>query len=306
MDVWHDYLQHFQEHFDPNGIRAGCEPLIRTSGAAKNGIVLVHGLTDSPHFMRAVGQCFVSYGFNVYLPLLQCHGLVNPNGMRGVSLEAWKKNVTFAVDRCRQECDQVSIGGLSTGGALSAWKALTDSGAINGGLFLFSAALDLAGRTGNIKAWLSRSLVGKAIDWIHDADGNRLVGNHPYRYQRMDIGGAGELARLMKHLGQLTGARAGQAHVNQPVFIAHSDSDETADIQGVRAFYNVCKPDRRTFYNMCTDDRVKVGGPDRIKHAEVVLQEPVKDEHGQVLENPNPLFDDMMAEIEAFVGRHLI
>ncbi len=301
MEIWNAYLEHFQDHFQPNAIRKDCEPLIHQPGPAKNGIVLVHGLTDSPYFMKAIGKCFVSYGFNVYLPLLQCHGLKKPRGMKGVSLEEWKKNVTFAVDQCKKDCEQVSIGGLSTGGALSVWKAMTDKGAI----FLFSAALDIAGRTGNFKEWLSRSLVGKAIDWFHDTDVNRLIGRNPYRYQHIDVGGAGELSRLIKHLDQLTGTRGGKERVKQPVFIAHSDSDETADIEGAREFFDVCTDGRRTFYDMCTDDKVQAGGPDDISHAEVVLKDPVEDEFGRVLENHNPLFDDMMAEIKQFVDRHL-
>ena len=35
------------------------------------------------------------------------------------------------------------VGGLSTGGALATWEALREDSPIDGGLFLFSAALDI-------------------------------------------------------------------------------------------------------------------------------------------------------------------
>jgi esterase/lipase len=44
--------------------------------------VLIHGLTDSPYFMTAIGEYFFgNLGYNVYLPLLQCHGLKEPKGV---------------------------------------------------------------------------------------------------------------------------------------------------------------------------------------------------------------------------------
>ncbi len=306
MDIWHDYLNHFRKHFPSGAIRDRCEPRIHAPEVRSHGIVLIHGLTDSPFFMEAIGNCFVDYGFNVYLPLLQCHGLKQPNGMRGVSLDVWKENVAYAVEACRAMCDQVSIGGLSTGGALSVWKAMTDPQSINGGIFLFSAALDIAGRTGNFKEWLSRSLIGRAIDWFHDSDPNRLIGRNPYRYQNIDVGGAGELSRLIRELDQLTGSRGGKERVDRPVFIAHSECDETADIEGADEFFRVCTHQGSTFYRMCTEAMVNAGGPDDIGHAEVVLKESVKDKHGRVLENHNPMFDKMMGEIEALVRQHLL
>jgi esterase/lipase len=97
-------------------------------------IVLIHGLTDSPYFMTAIGDYFFQHlGYNVYLPLLQCHALKKPNGMEGVKLDEWKANVNFAVDMAASKAHQVSIGGLSTGGALSFYTAVNNS-KINGTL----------------------------------------------------------------------------------------------------------------------------------------------------------------------------
>ena len=65
----------------------------------KKAIILVHGLTDSPHFMTAIGNYFFgNLGYNVYLPLFHCYGLKEPNGMEGVDLNEWKADVDSAVD----------------------------------------------------------------------------------------------------------------------------------------------------------------------------------------------------------------
>ncbi|NJR32090.1 MAG: hypothetical protein HC778_03495 [Chamaesiphon sp. CSU_1_12] len=54
--------------------------------------MLVHGLTDSPHFMRDIGEYFCTeMGFDVYIPLLRAHGLKDPQDMKNVSAIEWKK-----------------------------------------------------------------------------------------------------------------------------------------------------------------------------------------------------------------------
>jgi esterase/lipase len=51
-------------------------------GPTTKAIVLVHGLTVSPYFMTAIGDHFFqNLRYNVYLPLLQCHGLKEPKGV---------------------------------------------------------------------------------------------------------------------------------------------------------------------------------------------------------------------------------
>ena len=39
-------------------------------------IVLIHGITDSPYYMEAIGKQFYAKGYNVVLPLLPAHGLL--------------------------------------------------------------------------------------------------------------------------------------------------------------------------------------------------------------------------------------
>ena len=82
----------YQTLFNKNAIRPGCEPKIIDHGIKKNNvIVLIHGLTDSPYFMEAIGERFALMGFNVLIPLLPGHGLKEPQGMKGVTLEQWQK-----------------------------------------------------------------------------------------------------------------------------------------------------------------------------------------------------------------------
>lgn len=65
MQIWNTYYAHFD--IDGRGIRPGCEPrLFLHHKPRKHAIVLVHGLTDSPHFMAAIVEYFHEMmGFDV-------------------------------------------------------------------------------------------------------------------------------------------------------------------------------------------------------------------------------------------------
>ena len=97
-------------YFSGETIRDGCHARKLVHGVeAEKAIVLVHGLSDSPYFLSAVGEFFhFELGYDVYLPLLYGHGLKNPDGVQKASLEEWKKNVRFASLYCSGQW-QVSL-----------------------------------------------------------------------------------------------------------------------------------------------------------------------------------------------------
>ncbi len=318
--IWEEYYDHFS-YFNKDDIRKGCQPLIMDWGEKRdNSIVLIHGLTDSPYFMKAIGQRFhEQMGFNVLIPLLQGHGLNEPNGMAGVSLEEWKRNVEFAIETAKELGTKVSIGGLSTGGALSVYMALKNP-AINGAVFLFSAALDLAGIEGNIKEILLRTPIANILDFfedkdliskfkkliseIFDRDKNRKdqkdtaqLEDNPYRYSKMDLGGAQQLSRLIKEIDKLTGGIGKKTPLHQPLFVAHSEYDRTANIQGVVELLIKANSSKNRFF--------RIGQHFHVPHASVVLEEPVKAEKYSPLEPSNPFFNEMISSVHEFVKEQL-
>ena len=292
---WSAYYERFK-YFTRISVRDGCQPrvFLHTAPSGK-AIVLVHGLTDSPYFMTAIARHFhTQLGYDVFLPLLHCHGLKEPRGMQGVDLGEWKANVRFAVNAAAQEASRVSIGGLSTGGALSLYMACTKP-RIKGELYLFAAALDLAGGpmglVGEIKEWLLRTPLAKAFD-----NGKPLIGRNPYRYDHMDMDGAMELGRLLKETDDLLKGFDSEAPFPRRVFAAHSEDDNTADIQGIKNLEKKTAPDCFTAFYI-----PKAIG---VSHAELVLEEPIwasdAAEGDPPLENANPRFGEMMAAITAF------
>lgn len=292
--LWQAYLDHF-EYFSRQAIREGCHPrLLEHRRAVEKAIVLVHGLSDSPYFMSFIGDYFHNeLGYNVYMPLLHFHGLKEPRGMEGVELEEWQRNVRFALDCAEAKAETVSIGGLSTGGALSFYMAHARPG-VNGILYLFSAALDLAGGpfglVGDMAEWILRTFLADVFD-----RNKPLIGDNPYRYSRVDVDGARELARLIKCTNTLIKGFSTKNRFSLPVFAAHSEADTTADIAGIERLQRVCDPGKFHFERFPESDG--------IPHASVVLKEGI----GGIAkpESANPNFDQMMAAVRKFEKEQL-
>jgi esterase/lipase len=290
-----DWDNYYTNHFNrPKfAVRDGCHPQIFQHGdRTRNAIVLIHGLTDSPHFMRDIGEYFCAkMGFDVYIPLLRSHGLKDPQGMKDASAEAWKADVKFAVKEAQKSGGKISIGGLSTGGTLSVEMALNDENAITGGVFLFSAALGLATPLGDLSEILLRTPWAKFFDHLDPSKlTNDSPSGNPYRYSQMDLGGSIELSLLIKELDDLTKNKS----VTQPLFAAHSEADITADINVVENL--VAKSPRAELFRMSKSFA--------IPHASVVLQTPVFSPNNSPLEPSNPFFMEMMRSLHTFASQH--
>lgn len=87
----------------------------------KAGILLLHGLTDSPYSMRAIAKVFAQHGFYVLVPRMPGHGTA-PAALRQVGWEDWLRVVDFGVTHIRQTIGPeapIYIGGYSNGAALA-------------------------------------------------------------------------------------------------------------------------------------------------------------------------------------------
>ena len=292
---WLEYYQRFA-YFSTYAVRDGCHPRIfKNAAPSDKAIVLVHGLTDSPYFMTAIARHFhTRLGYDAYLPLLHCHGLKQPNGMKGVDLGQWKANVRFAIKKAAETASQVSVGGLSTGGALSFYMACTKP-RVNGGLYLFSAALDLAGGPLGLFGEFKERLLRTPIADFFDSD-QSLIGPNPYRYDHMDMDGAKELSRLIRETDDLLKGYDAKNTFHKRVFAAHSECDTTADIQGIETLRD--KTAEGCFTSFIIPKEVGVS------HAELVLEEPIYasgvSPGDKPLEKANPRFTEMMAAVLEF------
>ncbi len=294
--LWPEYYQAFPA-FSAATVRAGCHPriMLHRSGA-EQAIVLVHGLTDSPHFMSALGQYFHDIlGYDVYIPLLQCHGLKSPaGGMAGVALAQWLENLAYAIRAAAQRTTRVSIGGLSMGGALGYYFACIDP-MITGDLYLFSAALGLprgpCGIPGWFKEWVLRlPLIGRLDSF------GPLVGNNPYRYDRVSLNSAAELAKLILKIDHLPLQFTATGDPSRRIFAAWSECDNVISLAKLYELQQRTPKDRLVSF--------VIPATEQVEHACVVLQQPIHalaaKPGSAPLERANPRFAEMLAAIAGF------
>ncbi len=133
----------------------------------KGVILLLHGLSDSPYHMRALGQVFKKEGFYVLGLRLPGHGTL-PSGLQNVTWKQWAKATKWGATQLHQIAkDRGSVplymGGFSTGGALVlnyALKAISDDKLFKPQkLFLFSPAIGVS-KMAKLSTW------HKLLSWI--------------------------------------------------------------------------------------------------------------------------------------------
>lgn len=292
--IWLDYFNRFDLRRED--LREGNYPrrLVQEPSTGK-AIVLVHGLTDSPCLMMSLADHFYQQlGYSVYLPLLHCHGLRNPRGMRGVKLDAWLENVAYTIEAAAQENEHIAVGGLSTGGALALYFGATDN-RVTGGIYLFSAALGLADHgmpgIGRVKEAALRSGLLTLVPSVYP-----LVGRNPCRYRRVPFVGARELIKLIDRLRLLLVSCDRENPLPKRIFSAWTEADQVIRVASLKALADHLAPENFVAFPIDADEKVK--------HAAVVLKEDLhaigSGPPALPLERANPQFAEMAAAINRF------
>lgn len=94
--------------------------LTRDSGTQQNKgkVLLLHGLTDSPYYLKDIAKSLYSEGYDVYVPLLSGHGK-DDKAMGQVSYEQWLSEAKNIINELTLDGPPLILGGFSNGGLLS-------------------------------------------------------------------------------------------------------------------------------------------------------------------------------------------
>ncbi|HQR02951.1 MAG: alpha/beta fold hydrolase [Proteobacteria bacterium] len=190
----------------------------------RRGIVLIHGLTDSPYLCTALGRHFRDRGFRVMAPLLPGHG-TRPGDLLDVRWQEWSAAVAFSADCMAREADEIHLAGISTGATLALLHALDDDRIRS--LCLFSPALRLAPKA----AWARWHT---AYSWMHPP--SRWVSlrpdDDPYKYESLCKNAVAQIHSLTRRLA----ARPESADYPLPLFAAASLDDATVEADATTDF----------------------------------------------------------------------
>jgi esterase/lipase len=209
-------------------------------GRAHKGILLIHGLSDSPYQMNHLAGYFLSRGFLVRTLLLPGHG-TRPGDLLDVTWESWVKATEYGVNRLAQCVDKLYIGGFSTGGELAVYMALTRDDVK--GLFLFSPVMGIE----TPFAWFSTTFL--APRWLLKQEERDFA-----RYDSLPANAVAQVYDLTRVVDRLLDERVS---LDIPVFAALSEQDITVSSKKtIRMFTTQMTSDKnRMVVYSCDPDR---------------------------------------------------
>ena len=189
-------------------------PANSSSHKPKRGILLIHGLYDSPFSLMDLGRHLSNQGFMVRSILLPGHGTV-PGDLLGIQRSEWIKAVDYGFASLQKEVEQIFIGGFSLGCTLALHKALFHPEIR--GLILLAPAIKL---WHSLLAHLGHLIGGLSADfkWY-----KRNMQKNYTKYESFNFDAAHQGCKL----AQETHALIQKKSLPAPVFIAQSTTDET-------------------------------------------------------------------------------
>lgn len=190
-------------------------------------VVLFHGLSDSPFFLRSIAQSIHQQGHNVVVALLPGHGKKQADeDMQDPALaDRWRAHVSEMIDFSGGLGEKVYVGGFSTGGGLAAEYILQHPKAVTG-LMLFSGALALDASVESLANIWGIQWLAKILDGEY-----QTLGPNPYKYPSVARFSVFELTEVIFSVREFI---AQGATLNLPIFAAHSMADMTTPIIGVK------------------------------------------------------------------------
>ena len=190
----------------------------------KRGVLLTHGLTDSPYFMRHLAAFFRENGFRVMAVLLPGHG-TKPGDLLDVRWPEWAKAVAYGTDRLAAEVDELYLAGYSAGGTLSIYQSLRDNRVR--GLFLFAPALKISPKAAWANLHKLYSWLIPTAKWV-----SILPDRDVYKYESFPKNAAAQMYGLIQEINEQELLHK----LNIPVFAVASADDTSSDTSATLNF----------------------------------------------------------------------
>jgi esterase/lipase len=190
----------------------------------RKGLLLIHGLGDSPWSFVDIAQELASQGYAVRTALLPGHG-TQPADLIGVQLEQWQRLVREQVALLRQDYSEVYLGGFSTGANLSLEYAVNDPDVR--GLVLFSPAI----RSSESFDW-AMPLLAHLKTWLFAPDDSRPQ-QSPVRYLNVPSNGFAQFYRSTVAVRRLIEHK----NFERPVIVVLAEQDSVVDVSHVRKLF---------------------------------------------------------------------
>ncbi|MBT8070086.1 MAG: alpha/beta fold hydrolase [Gammaproteobacteria bacterium] len=225
---------------DPRGRQPDWNRSFELEGNGSGAVLLLHGMSDSPYSLRALGQSLNRRGFHVVGLRLPGHGTA-PSGLRYIGWQDMAAAVKLAMAHLGSTAGPGSKGvhimGYSTGASLAldfTLKALDDASIpVPASLVLISPAIRVHGaaRLAGFKDGLSATPGLGSLAWL-----NVMDEFDPYKYNSFATNAGTQVHRVTVDVDRRIGALSGspeKAGRFPPVLVFKSTVDSTVTTDAV-------------------------------------------------------------------------
>lgn len=192
------------------------------------GILLVHGLFDSPSTLLSVASYFHQHDFLVRAILLPGHG-TKPGDLIDVSYHEWIKATHFGIQSFANQVKELYLCGFSTGGALVIHQSLANTITNLAGLIVFAPAIKLLtpiAILSNLDNLMHQTVGG--IKWM-----TRSATPDYAKYISFTLNSAHQVHLLTSEISHLTKRQP----LNAPILLVATEDDEVLSVKGMLSFF---------------------------------------------------------------------
>ncbi|MDQ2993664.1 MAG: alpha/beta hydrolase [Pseudomonadota bacterium] len=188
----------------------------------ERGILLVHGLYDSPYMMRDIGAHFLKQGYLVRSILIPGHG-TTPGDLLNVSMQNWLDAVAYGIDQTSPMVDKLYLCGYSLGAALCQLNHKRKDN-IKGMIFIAPGVKSTHRYANILRIHHLFTWISKKAKWYQIAKQDNYVkyNSHPYNPGRLTVLCMQAASKMITHL---------------PIFVVATEEDETIEPSSILRFY---------------------------------------------------------------------
>jgi len=192
-------------------------PAAHCSGEDTTGLLLIHGLADTPFIFRDLAERLAERCVRVRAILLPGHG-TRPGDLVTAESDLWFDAARTHARGLAKEVDRLYVGGHSLGGAIATVLALEDPSVE--GLVAFAPAWELDGL--NDVLWLG-TLAEPFIDFIE-----REPEPNPVKYESLAVNTGDEMGEV---LGRVRSALEARESIGDlPLLLVATEADSVIDL----------------------------------------------------------------------------
>lgn len=193
---------------------------------SNKGILLIHGLFDSPFTMRDLAKYYQALGFHVRCILLSGHGTI-PEQLKDIEYQQWLEDVSLALSSFKKIVSNIYVAGFSTGGLLAMYHALIDPDIK--GVIAVCPALNLkpmVALSTHILSWTKMMIE-------RDYWNTKKTEQDPTKYSAFPMNAPHQVALLTEQFKKLNK----YTEFTTPLFLAASEDDETISSHAAIHFF---------------------------------------------------------------------